>query len=117
VLVLAPQLGALGAAYAYIAAILVIDILEYSEARFLIRLSPFGTSLIKPIVVIGGLTLALLLLAQMFALSLWSVIALALVFVVCYVVLMLRVALPAADAVAVWGLVQQFRGALRRQAN
>lgn len=115
VLLLAPQLGALGAAYAYLAAILVIDILEYSESRFLVKLSPFGASLLKPLALIGALTVALILVNQWLPLSLWSVIALAVVFVVGYIVLMLRVGLPAADAMAVRALATQFYVGVRRQ--
>lgn len=107
VLVLAPQLGALGAAYAYMTAILVIDTLEYSESRFLVHISPFGKSLIKPLLLIVGFTLGLILLSQWLTLSLWGVIALGLCFVLIYIVLMLRVGLPPADTLAVRALAQQ----------
>lgn len=112
VLLLAPQLGALGAAYSYIAAVLVIDVMEYCESRFLVRLSPFGTLLVKPLLLIVAFTVGLMLLAQWLPLSFWGVIALALLFVVSYIVLMLRIGLPAADVAAVRALAQPLRGGI-----
>ncbi len=112
VLLLAPQWGAFGAACAYLVAIVVIDLLEYAQARFLVGLSPWGSTLVKPVLLIGGLTLALFGLTQWFTFSSGYVIALAVLFFVVYCVLMLRVGLPAADAQAVRAVARSFyRGA------
>ena len=68
----------------------------------------------KPLLLIGGLTVGLFLLNLWLPLSFWSVIALAIVFVISYIVLMLRVGLPAADTLAVRALAQQLYGGVRQ---
>jgi O-antigen/teichoic acid export membrane protein len=76
VLLLTPQWGALGAAYAFFAAIFITDVLEYTEVYFLLRIRAWSTLLVKPALIIFGLGAILTLVSYIFHPALWAVILL-----------------------------------------
>lgn len=97
ILLLAPQYGALGAAIAYLCAMILTDTLEYIQTRFLLNMSPWNTELIKPLLLIllgAGLMIAIdLQLKPDFI----QAILLAILFVAAYGLTMLLIGLPPAD--------------------
>lgn len=96
-LVLAPTYGVLGAAFAFLFAIVLTDILEYFQVQSIYRFSPWSNALLKPLTIILLSTCILTFLNLRLELDLRAAISGALVFGAVYVGLMWRVGLPPAD--------------------
>lgn len=94
---LASTLGALGAAIAYLAAILVFWVLEVTECRGFLRFMPFGRSLLKPMLLLGLLAVVSLILKELHTWDLVTLIPLCALLLAGYVVLLWRYALPPQD--------------------
>lgn len=97
ILLLAPLYGALGAAFAYLTAIVITDLLEYVETRFLFGMSPWSRSMLKPLLVIASGAGALWLSNSLLHPDTWFALLLSLVFVLGYVLVMWFVGLSPAD--------------------
>ncbi len=54
VLLLTPQWGALGAAWAFFTAIFITDVLEYVEVYLLLHITPWGKLLVKPALILSS---------------------------------------------------------------
>ena len=115
VLLLAPQWGALGAAGAYFIAVLIIDSLEYGEARILLGISPWGRTLLKPALIIVALSGGLLIVAYWIHPALWGIVGLALGFLAAYIALMWFVGLPKADVEVLRSVLRGLLGRTERQ--
>lgn len=94
---LAPAYGALGAAVAFFAAMLVFFFLEASECRLVFGFFPFSRTMLKPLVLLSGLGIAAVTIARwqtwsVAAALLWSALLLGL-----YALLMWRWALQRVD--------------------
>jgi O-antigen/teichoic acid export membrane protein len=95
--VLASTLGALGAAIAYLAAILVFLVLEVTESHVLLGFLPFGRSLLKPFALFGALTAVSLLCRSLYTWDLLTLIPLCAGLLAGYGVLLWQFALPPQD--------------------
>lgn len=93
----ASTLGALGAAIAYLAAILVFWALEVTESAKFLGFLPFGRSLVKPLVLLGALAAAALILRELYSWNLATLIPLCAVLLAGYIFLLWRFALPPQD--------------------
>jgi O-antigen/teichoic acid export membrane protein len=105
---LAVPYGALGAAFAYLCAVILVDTLEYIEARFVVGYSPWGKPMAKPLLWIVLLTGMLVLLNLLFAPNVWGALFLSLVFIGAYVVVMWFDGLPSPDIVLLRAAARKF---------
>ncbi len=94
IFVLMPQYGVLGAAIAYLCAILVTDVLEYLEVKRFVHVSPWNRSLLKPVFLILCFALSLTLIQVQWNPSLWQTLALSSLFLLVYAATMWFVGLP-----------------------
>jgi O-antigen/teichoic acid export membrane protein len=101
VVLLTPQYGALGAAVAFLVAVIIIDILEYSEVYFVLHVRGWGKWLLRPFAVIAALGIGLITFAMLVPLSLSGVIFVSAAFLALYAISMWNVGLPVADTEAI----------------
>ena len=110
VLALTPQWGALGAAYAYFVAVVIIDVLEYGETRLVLQLRPWGALSVKPALMIVSMTLMLMWFANAAARELWQVLAVGVGFLLSYISLMMWFGLPRDDVSSLRAIAANLRG-------
>lgn len=111
--VLAASLGAMGAAIAYLAAILVFWVLEVTQSLRFLGFLPFGRSLVKPMLLLGGLATVSLLLREIHSWDLLTLIPLCAFLGAAYAFLLWRFALPPQDLALFREIVENLR---RRKA-
>lgn len=109
--VLVGPFGALGAAIAYFVGISVFQILEFIECHKFLGFMPFGRSLIKPMLMLGLLTVMALILRALQHWDLLTLIPLCALLILGYMVLVWKFALPSQDQ----ALFREIHADLRRR--
>lgn len=94
---LASTLGALGAAIAYLAAILVFWVLEVTESRVFLGFLPFGRSLVRPLLLLGLLAVVSVIAERLYPWDLVTLLPFCVLLLAGYALLLWRVALPPQD--------------------
>jgi O-antigen/teichoic acid export membrane protein len=105
----AGQYGALGAAAAYFAAIVVFEILETLECFVFFRFAPFGADLFKPFLALAGMGIAAWLLHASFAWNIFTAMAVCAVLLLGYAIVVLRFGLERHDAEALRAVAVNLR--------
>jgi O-antigen/teichoic acid export membrane protein len=97
ILLLAPTYGAVGAAVAYLVAMVLTDVLEYIEARFILNISPWSDGLLKPLGLIFLSGFFITAVAWQLDPSFWQAIVLSGGYAIAYALLVYFVGLPNGD--------------------
>lgn len=97
VLLLVPQYGVLGAALAYLSAIILTDVLESLEIGFFLRLSPWNKALLKPLFLIALSAVVLSILQAVWSPNVWQALGMSGLFLFMYALCAWVFALPLAD--------------------
>lgn len=105
----AAEYGALGAAVAYLAAIVVFELLETIECFVFFGFAPFGVTMMRPLLAGGALGVVAWLLYNAFSWNAYTAIVIAGILLSGYAAVLWRFGLEPEDTTALRGIVSQLR--------